>query len=76
MIMREAVSKVSLRFYPDQMASFPYEPTFDRFRIPRVGDKVGEGVMTCVGFYPGEVVFGFTGFFTSGSFHHTAFIFL
>lgn len=55
---------VSLRFYPEQMASFPYEPTADRFRIQRVDDKVGEGVVTCVGFQPGEVVFAFTGFFT------------
>ena len=56
---------VSLRFYPAELPSFPFEPTRDRFAIARVGDTVGEGVMTYCHFEPGDILFGFTGFFTS-----------
>lgn len=56
---------VFARFYPEAMPSFAYEPTPDRFAIARVADSVGEGVMTFCDFQPGDVLFGFTGFFSS-----------
>ena len=60
-----ASNLASNRFYPDAMPSFPYEPTRDRFDIARVGDTIGEGVITYVSFQPGEIVFAFTGFLSS-----------
>lgn len=53
------------RFYPDAMPSFANEPTRDRFAITRVDDGVGEGVMSCETFKAGDVIFSFTGFFSS-----------
>lgn len=55
---------MSNRFYPEAMPEFPYEPNRERFDIVRVGDSVGEGVIALVDFNPGEVVFGFTGFYS------------
>jgi hypothetical protein len=54
-----------LRFYPEAMPRFPYEPTRDRFMIAFVGDGVGEGVMSLTEFAPGDIVFAFTGFFSA-----------
>jgi hypothetical protein len=53
------------RFYPDAVPTFPHEPTQDRFAIRPIGRDVGEGVVALVPFQPGEVVFRFTGFFSS-----------
>jgi len=52
------------RFYPEAMPAFRYEPTRDRFDIVRVGDGVGEGVVTRIAFEAGETIFAFTGFFS------------
>ncbi len=52
------------RFYPEQLPAFANEPTRDRFDIVRVGDSVGEGVVSCVSFQTGETIFSFTGFFS------------
>ncbi len=59
------IATVSLRFYPQELPSYPYEPTREAFRIERIDDIVGEGVVACVPFKAGAIVFGFTGFLTS-----------
>ena len=53
------------RFYPDTLPAFENEPTRERFDIVRVGDSVGEGVKTLVAFNEGDVIFSFTGFFST-----------
>jgi hypothetical protein len=53
------------RFYPDFYPAFEYEPTTDKFAIQRVSDGVGEGVIALVDFQPGEIVFRFTGVFST-----------
>lgn len=53
------------RFYPDTVPEFPFEPTQDRFAIRPISRGVGDGVVALVGFEPGEVVFRFTGFYSS-----------
>lgn len=53
------------RFYPDFFPTFDYEPTRDRFEIRHIGDGVGEGVVALVDFNPGDIVFRFTGAFSS-----------
>jgi uncharacterized protein len=53
------------RFYPDALPAFENEPTRDRFAIVRVGDSVGEGVNTLVAHNKGDVLFAFTGFFST-----------
>lgn len=50
-----------LRFYPDGIASFEFEPTRDRFQIGYEGSELGEGVRSLVAFAPGEVIFALTG---------------
>ncbi len=62
---RPTLFDVSERFYPEALPRFPFEPTRDRFAITQVGDSVGEGVTTRCHFMPGDILFGFTGFFTS-----------
>lgn len=52
----------NLRFYPSQLPPFPLEPTKDRFAIKKVGDGVGEGVVTLKNINKGEIAFKFTGF--------------
>ncbi len=52
------------RFYPDTMPEFVNEPTRDRFDIVNVSENVGVGVMTCMDFKAGDVLFSFTGFFS------------
>lgn len=54
-----------MRFYPESFPAFDYEPTRDRFEIRRIGDGVGEGVVSLTSFEPGEIVFAFTGVFSS-----------
>lgn len=58
-------STLTMRFYPDCLPPFANEPTRERFCIDRVGDSVGEGVRTLVDFEAGDVLFAFTGFYTS-----------
>jgi uncharacterized protein len=53
------------RFYPDTLPAFENEPTREHFDIVRVGDSVGEGVKTLVAFNEGDVIFNFTGFFST-----------
>ncbi|MBF0478122.1 MAG: SET domain-containing protein-lysine N-methyltransferase [Candidatus Omnitrophica bacterium] len=50
------------RFYPDSLPEFPYEPKPGDFRIQKIGDSVGNGVMALKSFLPGDIVFAFTGF--------------
>lgn len=54
----------SLRFYPDSIPRFCHEPTRDRFLI-NGDDRYGEGVVSLTSFSRGEIVFGFTGFFSA-----------
>lgn len=54
-----------MRFYPDFMPPFEYEPTGDRFAIQAVDGGRGQGVVALVPFQPGDIVFRFTGFFSS-----------
>ncbi len=53
------------RFYPEAVPSFRHEPTRDRFAIRPIRDEVGEGVVALVPFATGDIVFGFTGFYSS-----------
>lgn len=55
----------SLRFYPKAIPPFPHEPTQDRFRIMQLGEGQGQGVVSLVDFREGEIVFAFTGFYSS-----------
>jgi tyrocidine synthetase-3 len=50
------------RFYPDCVPNFKDEPLKDIFEIKKLGDNVGEGVITKIPFTQGDVVFRFTGF--------------
>ncbi len=52
------------RFYPEVLPPYLYEPTRELFRVDRINDIVGEGVMALVGFKAGDIVFRFTGFLT------------
>ena len=54
-----------MRFYPEFIPPFAYEPTKDRFEIRRVNNGVGEGVISLVDFNVGDLVFVFTGSFSS-----------
>ncbi|MCU0514488.1 MAG: SET domain-containing protein-lysine N-methyltransferase [Anaerolineae bacterium] len=54
-----------MRFYPDFVPAFEHEPTKERFAIRHIGDGVGEGVVSLVDFEPGDLVFKFTGVFSS-----------
>lgn len=50
------------RFYPDYVPEFSHEPKPSKFEIVQIGDNIGVGVMSKATFFPGEIVFGFTGF--------------
>lgn len=50
------------RFYPDSLPPFLLEPRSDHFQIQKIGDDVGEGVVSLIPFYKGQVLFAFTGF--------------
>ncbi len=54
-----------MRFYPDFIPPFEYEPTRDRFEIRYIGDSVGQGVVALTDFNVGDIVFAFTGIFSS-----------
>lgn len=56
---------VTMRFYPDTLPAFTNEPTRERFSIDQIADSVGEGVVSHVSFQTGEIVFAFTGFFST-----------
>lgn len=51
-----------MRFYPDSLPPYEYEPTSENFAIRRFDNGTGEGVVALRAFEPGEVVFRFTGF--------------
>ena len=53
------------RFYPESAPTFEHEPTRDRFDIQPIANTVGEGVVALVPFEPGDIVFRFTGFYSS-----------
>jgi len=53
------------RFYPEAAPSFPHEPMQEAFAIRAIERGVGEGVVALKAFEPGEIVFGFTGFYSS-----------
>jgi hypothetical protein len=53
------------RFYPDAAPIFEHEPTPESFAIRPIGNVVGEGVVALRSFAVGELVFRFTGFYTS-----------
>ena len=50
------------RFYPESLPQFMLEPQESHFAIQQIGHEVGEGVVACVPFVKGQVLFGFTGF--------------
>lgn len=56
---------MTTRFYPEAVPSFVNEPTHDRFAIRKIDGSVGEGVVALIPFAAGEIVFGFTGFYSS-----------
>lgn len=51
-----------MRFYPNEVPSFPFEPTTDRFEVQTVPGEQGEGIVSLASFEPGETVAAFTGF--------------
>jgi len=55
----------NMRFYPESMPPFAYEPTSSTFEIRDLPAGVGQGLIALRDFEVGEVVFAFTGFFTS-----------
>jgi hypothetical protein len=55
----------SLRFYPETVHPFRFEPTRDRFSIRQIDDNQGQGIFSLAEFAKGDVVFAFTGFFSS-----------
>ena len=50
-----------LRFYPDSIQSYLYEPTRDKFDILPTADGRGEAVVSLTHFEPGKTLFVFTG---------------
>lgn len=59
------MTKQSLRFYPESIKPFALEPKKDRFAITKIDNNVGEG-LRCLGeFFPGQIVFAFTGYLIS-----------
>lgn len=50
------------RFYPDCLPNYQHEPLKDIFEIKKIGDDIGEGVVTKIPFKQGDLVFRFTGF--------------
>lgn len=55
----------NLRFYPKSIPPFPFEPTQEQFRIRQIDNEQGQGVVSLVSFNAGDIVFAFTGFFSS-----------
>lgn len=53
-----------MRFYPDSLPPFRYEPTRDAFAIQPISDDCGEGVVALKQFRKGEIVFAFSGFYS------------
>lgn len=50
-----------MRFYPDAVPPFQFEPTTDRFRIQSFENDRGEGVVSLTSFDPGDAVAAFSG---------------
>lgn len=58
--MDGAIAKVR-RFYPDEIAPFPGEPSPEDFAVAYIGPDVGYGVVSRRAFEPGEEIFTFSG---------------
>lgn len=56
-----ASSHTQMRFYPDSVQPYLYEPTRDRFDILSTADGRGEAVVSLAHFKPGDTVFVFSG---------------
>lgn len=54
-----------MRFYPESMPVFSHEPTREHFAIQPISDDCGEGVVALRPFKTGEIVFAFSGFYSS-----------
>lgn len=54
-----------MRFYPESMPGFAHEPTREHFAIQPISDDCGEGVVALRPFKTGEIVFAFSGFYSS-----------
>lgn len=50
-----------MRFYPDTITPYLYEPTRDKFDILPTADGRGEAVVSLASFEPGDTLFVFTG---------------
>ena len=50
------------RFYPNSLPLFPNEPAVDKFKICRISDSTGEGVVSLASFKKGDLVCAFTGY--------------
>jgi len=59
------IATIGLRFYPETLPSYLYEPTREKFSIQTISDVIGEGVVANTSFRAGEIVCSFTGFLTS-----------
>lgn len=55
----------ALRYYPECMPHFKYEPTRENFAIKPISDDCGEGVVALKAFRKGEIVFAFSGYYMS-----------
>ena len=53
------------RFYPEAVPEFDGEPTAEKFAIRQIGSTHGQGVVALKEFQPGDLVFRFTGFYSS-----------
>lgn len=51
-----------MRFYPDYVPPFEYEPTRERFAVDHLDDDLGNAVVSLMDFQPRDVLFVFTGF--------------
>ncbi len=54
-----------MRFYPESIPEFQYEPTAERFNIIHVDNQIGECVISLGEFDIGSIVFAFSGSFTT-----------
>ena len=51
-----------MRFYPDEVPEFEFEPLKNRFEIRKFENGFGYGIVSNAEFEPGQIVFAFTGF--------------
>jgi hypothetical protein len=50
-----------MRFYPSNIASFPYEPSTEDFSVSAINDTIGQGVVSLKDFDQGDILFAFRG---------------